>query len=73
MVMEREGFRVGTAPVLKQVLDSRGVTFGYMDLRSDMPVECLNTPAGMEALLVRDRPMKDEVLPHQDVSVDRWI
>lgn len=71
MVMEREGFRVGAAPVLKQVLDSRGVTFGYMDLRSDMPVECLKTPAGVEAILVSDRVMKDDVVPHDDASMER--
>lgn len=71
--MEREGFRVGTAPVLKQVLDSRGVTFGYIDLRSDMPVECLKTPAGMEAILVSDGVMKDDVRPHEDVSIKRFI
>lgn len=52
MVREREIFRIGAAPALKQILDARGVSFGYVDVRSDMSVEELQTPAGVDAVLV---------------------
>lgn len=52
MVREREVFRIGAAPALKQILDARGVSFGYVDVRTDMSVEELQTPAGVDAVLV---------------------
>lgn len=50
--MEREVFHVGAAPVLQQILDSRGVTFGCVDVRNDMLVEDLQTSVGLDAVLV---------------------
>lgn len=52
MVLEREAFKTVAAPALKEILDSRGVTFGYMDVRSDMSTEDLQTPKGINAVLV---------------------
>lgn len=51
--MEREAFRVTAAPALKQILDARGVAFGYLDVRSEFSVEELQTSSGVEAILVR--------------------
>jgi len=52
MSLERTAFRSGVAPALKQMLDARGVSFGYMDPRSDLGVEDLRTPRGLDAVLV---------------------
>lgn len=52
MHLEREAFRIGAAPALKQILDSRGVAFGSVDLRSEMPVKDLQAPIGVDAVLV---------------------
>lgn len=52
MIREREVFRIGAAPALKQILDARGVSFGFVDVRTDMSVEELQTPAGVDAVLV---------------------
>lgn len=52
MVMEREAFHTDAAPALQQMLDSRGVAFGCIDVRNDMPAEELQTPAGVDAILV---------------------
>lgn len=52
MILEREAFRVAAAPALKQILDERGVSFDYMDVRNDMRVEGLQTPPGVDAVLV---------------------
>ena len=52
MVLEREAFKTVAAPALKEILDSRGVTFGYTDVRSDMSAEDLQTPQGINAVLV---------------------
>lgn len=54
MTLERAAFRAGAAPALKQMLDARGVAFGYSDVRSDLSVEELNTPRGVETVLVRE-------------------
>lgn len=52
MTLERSAFRSAAAPALKQMLDARGVSFGYMDPRSDLGVEDLITPRGIDAVLV---------------------
>lgn len=52
MKLEREAFKVAAAPALKQILDSRGVSFGYIDVRSDMSLEDLRSPVGVNAVLV---------------------
>lgn len=51
-MLERAAFRDAAAPALKQMLDARGVTFGYIDARSDLDVEDLTTPRGVDAVLV---------------------
>ncbi|CAM9572532.1 unnamed protein product, partial [Ectocarpus sp. 8 AP-2014] len=51
MTLERAAFRDAAAPALKQMLDARGVTFGYIDARSDLDVEDLTTPRGVDAVL----------------------
>lgn len=43
---------MGAAPVLQQILDSRSVAFGCVDVRNDMLVEDLQTPVGLNAVLV---------------------
>ena len=53
MTLERAAFKSAAAPALKQMLDARGVSFGYMDPRSDLGVEDLRTPKGIDAVLVR--------------------
>lgn len=52
MTLERTTFKAAVAPALKQMLDARGVSFGYMDPRSDLGVEDLKTPRGIDAVLV---------------------
>lgn len=52
MTLERVTFKTAVAPALKQMLDARGVSFGYMDPRSDLGVEDLQTPRGIDAVLV---------------------
>lgn len=52
MTLERATFKAAVAPALKQMLDARGVSFGYMDPRSDLGVEDLKTPRGVDAVLV---------------------
>ncbi|CAM9469568.1 unnamed protein product, partial [Scytosiphon promiscuus] len=51
MCLERAAFRASAAPALKQMLDARGVAFGYSDVRSDLSVEELNTPKGVDTIL----------------------
>eukprot|EP00903_Cladosiphon_okamuranus_P012671 g11851.t1 len=51
MNLERSTFKAAVAPALKQMLDARGVSFGYMDPRSDLGVEDLKTPRGVDAVL----------------------
>ncbi|CBN74759.1 hypothetical protein Esi_0041_0099 [Ectocarpus siliculosus] len=51
MMLERAAFRDAAAPALKQMLDARGVTFGFIDARSDLDVEDLTTPRGVDAVL----------------------
>ena len=53
MTLERSTFKAAVAPALKQMLDARGVSFGYMDPRSDLGVEDLKTSRGVDAVLVR--------------------
>lgn len=55
MMLEREAFHVSAVPALLQILDSRGVAFDCVDVRSDMTVEDLRTPAGVDAVLVSTR------------------
>lgn len=55
MTLERSTFKAVVAPALKQMLDARGVSFGYMDPRSDLGVEDLKTPRGVDAVLVGAR------------------
>lgn len=52
MTLERDTFKAAVAPALKQMLDARGVSFGYMDPRGDLGVEDLRTPRGVDAVLV---------------------
>lgn len=58
MTLERATFKAAVAPALKQMLDARGVSFGYMDPRSDLRVEDLRTPRGVDAILVGTNVVK---------------
>ena len=69
MVLEREAFKSVAAPALKEILDSRGVSFGYMDVRRGLSVEDLQTPQGINSVLVRTVPLNQPLNAHDIVVV----